>query len=255
MKKDLLMLVRISVPKFNETLYNDHSLYMNNQTFFRKSELTAGQNDYSEGQIANGGVRLFYQKEENDMLVELHGIEAIHKKSNICVYCMYSVVFNPDQYDQKSDTYYHYIPWNFIKEFWTSDECEMLVIRNTSVFLKSFREAAEREMLSCQYGLVQYDLEKEINNPDYFEKSMSDRFLTVFHKNRSYEYQNEFRLAVETQEEKSHYVLDLGINTGLVIDKMTLIENNGVLIKIHGLRFGLNGNVLSYSNNVSYSLM
>ena len=72
--------------------------------------------------------------------------------------------------------------------------------------------------------------------------------------------QNGNRMDVESCGETVHDINVLTVVASesyktLVIDKMTLIENNGVLIKIHGLRFGLNGNVLSYSNNVSYSLM
>ena len=42
MKEQLLLLLRVSKPEYNRTLYEDYKLYMNNQFSYKKTGLTKG---------------------------------------------------------------------------------------------------------------------------------------------------------------------------------------------------------------------
>lgn len=48
-----MLLLRISLPKYNKTLYEDYKLYMNPQRAFKKDGLTDGQRDAFVGAITN----------------------------------------------------------------------------------------------------------------------------------------------------------------------------------------------------------
>lgn len=61
MTSQLLLLLRVSKPEYNNTLANDYKLYMNNQFSYNKTaNLTKGQYDDTEGLIANSTVRVRY---------------------------------------------------------------------------------------------------------------------------------------------------------------------------------------------------
>lgn len=48
MREQLLLLIRISKPEYNKSLYDEYKLYMNKQISFNGSGLTAGQYDKYE---------------------------------------------------------------------------------------------------------------------------------------------------------------------------------------------------------------
>ena len=48
MREQLLLLIRISKPEYNKTLYEDYKLYMNPQMAFKEDNMTAGQKDIME---------------------------------------------------------------------------------------------------------------------------------------------------------------------------------------------------------------
>lgn len=64
MKEQLLLLLRVSKPEYNRTLYEDYKLYMNNQFSYKKTGLTKGQFDTKEGMVAGEGVRLLYSVDD-----------------------------------------------------------------------------------------------------------------------------------------------------------------------------------------------
>lgn len=73
MKEQLLLLLRVSKPEYNRTLYEDYKLYMNNQFSYKKTGLTKGQFDTKEGMVAGEGVRLLYSVDDRKTWTELHG--------------------------------------------------------------------------------------------------------------------------------------------------------------------------------------
>ena len=91
MKEQLLLLLRVSKPEYNRTLYEDYKLYMNNQFSYKKTGLTKGQFDTKEGMVAGEGVRLLYSVDDRKTWTELHGIQAMHKNNNAYIYCMYGM--------------------------------------------------------------------------------------------------------------------------------------------------------------------
>lgn len=117
MKEQLLLLLRVSKPEYNRTLYEDYKLYMNNQFSYKKTGLTKGQFDTKEGMVAGEGVRLLYSVDDRKTWTELHGIQAMHKNNNAYIYCMYGIKYDPAQYDARTNTYYHFIPWEYFKDF------------------------------------------------------------------------------------------------------------------------------------------
>lgn len=60
MSEQLLLLVRVSKPEYNRTLYNDYTLYMNPQMAFKNDVLTDGQRDDLEGAISTIPGQLLY---------------------------------------------------------------------------------------------------------------------------------------------------------------------------------------------------
>ena len=51
MREQLFLLIRVSRPEYNQTLYRDYKLYMNPQIGFDKDNLTDGQRDIMEGAL------------------------------------------------------------------------------------------------------------------------------------------------------------------------------------------------------------
>ena len=67
----------------------------------------------------------------------------------------------------------------------------MMIIKNTSVFLKKFSEAADRERKNWANGLVKYDLQDKLQ-----DKALRDDFESVYHKIGDYKEQKEYRLTI-----------------------------------------------------------
>ena len=55
-----MLLIRISKPEYNESLYKDYELYMNQQMTFKNRELSLGQHDGMEGAISTVPAKIFY---------------------------------------------------------------------------------------------------------------------------------------------------------------------------------------------------
>ena len=233
MKEQLLLLLRVSKPEYNRTLYEDYKLYMNNQFSYKKTGLTKGQFDTKEGMVAGEGVRLLYSVDDRKTWTELHGIQAMHKNNNAYIYCMYGIKYDPAQYDARTNTYYHFIPWEYFKDFWQDDSLEMMVIKNTAVFIDSFKKAACSENMSYAYGKVKYDLDERMEDVSYFDDAMKDSFESVFHKTKiPYEIQNEIRFSVIDLDNPPFLELQLNKTNTLFFDILPMIKGyNGSVVK------------------------
>lgn len=96
MREQLLLLIRVSKPEYNKTLYKDYKLYMNPQMNFRKDNLRAGQTDIMEGAITNVPSKILYSSDDKRTWKLLGDTKLMYKDNNAYIYCMYGL-----KYDKK----------------------------------------------------------------------------------------------------------------------------------------------------------
>lgn len=238
MKEQLLLLLRVSKPEYNSTLYKDYKLYMNDQFLYKKVGLSKGQYDEKEGMIAKDNIKLLYSADDRKTWKELPVIHSLHKNNNAYIYCMYGVKYDPANYRPETNTYYHFIPWEYIKDFWQESSLEMIIVKNTSVFIQAFKEAALQRNDNYAYGKVHYDLDEKMDDITYFGKALKNHFESVFHKQKNpYEIQNEIRFAIVDQKQPSFIELQLDKKNELCFDIVPLEKGKGILIELNNLEF------------------
>lgn len=252
--KQLLLLLRVSKPEYNKTLYEDYKLYMNNQFAYKNSGLSQGQFDKKEGMIADNTIRLLYSVDDKKTWKELHGIKSLHKNNNAYIFCMYGITYKEKNYDAKTNTYHHFIPWEYIKDLWKGDKMEMLVVKNTSIFIKKFRESAEASGLSYAFGRVHYDLDEKLSDVTYFDAAMKDSFESVFHKQRNpYEIQNEIRFSVQNPDKPPFYELQLINDGSLLFNSIPLKKGKGIMIELTNMEFNEDKTMpIRFSSSINY---
>lgn len=238
MREQLLLLIRVSKPEYNKTLYEDYKLYMNPQMDFRKGNLTAGQRDVMEGAITNVPSKILYSADSKKIWKLLGDTKLMYKDNNAYIYCMYGLKYDKKYYDDKNNKYFYNIPWKYIEPLWCEDGTEMMVIINTSVFISKFHEAAEKKGLSHAYGKVHYDLNEKLLDIDYFNSAMSDNFEAVYHKTPDdYEIQKEVRFSVICPNKPEHYELQLNNDQSLRFTLIPLSFGKDIGIELSDLEF------------------
>lgn len=118
MREQLLLLIRVSKPEYNKTLYKDYKLYMNPQMNFRKDNLRAGQTDIMEGAITNVPSKILYSSDDKRTWKLLGDTKLMYKDNNAYIYCMYGLKYDKKNYDAKTNKYFYIIPWRYIKPLW-----------------------------------------------------------------------------------------------------------------------------------------
>lgn len=238
MTEQLLLLLRISKPEYNKTLYDEYRLFMNPQMAFQKNGLTRGQQDNLEGAITNQPCRILYSVDEKKSWHLLGDTSLIRKNNNAYIYCMYGLKYNENHYDAENNKYYYVIPWEYIEPLWQGDGTELLVVKNTSAFIKKFENAAMDSKLSYAYGKVHYDLDDKLSDIKYYDLAMRDSFESVFHKvKEGYEIQNEVRFAVISSDKPEHIELQLEDNRDLLFTVIALEYGRNILVELSDLEF------------------
>lgn len=237
MQRKLLLLLRISKPEYNKTLYQDYKIFMNAQRNFRNPKYNNGQYDKYEGAILQGPCAFVYHVGKEERRVDLDQNGIIYKENNAYVFCMYEVEFDKTTYDSKINKYYHNISWDYIKHLWDDEGLEMLIIKNTTRFLEKFHIAAERENKSHAKGLVKYDLQDKLQSKEYFEQALRDDFEAVYHKVETYKEQNEYRLTILNGQENSSYILPLEKDNSLLFDIFSLEYGKNIVVEVSNLEF------------------
>ncbi|MCM1243598.1 MAG: hypothetical protein NC314_12215 [Roseburia sp.] len=206
--------------------------------------------------IADKTIRFLYSADDKKTWKELHGIQSLHKNNNAYVFCMYGITYNNENYDVKTNTYHQYIPWEYIKDLWEDNNMEMLIVKNTSVFIKKFEEAAEAGGLLYAYGGVHYDLDEKLNDVTYFDVAMRDSFESVFHKQRNpYEIQNEIRFAIQNPDKPPFYKLKLINDKSLLFNTIPLKKGKGIMIELTDMEFNEDKTIpLRFSSDINYYL-
>lgn len=236
--RKLLLLVRISKPAYNKTLWKDYKIYMNRQKNFRDPKFNHGQYDKYEGAILKGpcDFKFYVDGEEKQIYLTENGI--IHKENNAYVFCMYEIEFDEKTYDKKYNKFYHDISWDYIKPLWDKDGLEMMIIKNTSVFFNKFLEAADRAGKSCAKGLVKYDLQDKLHDGEYFKKALKDNYEAVYHKMDDYKEQKEYRLTIIDDNGGDFFELQLEKDNSLMFDILPIKEyGKNIIIEISNLEF------------------
>lgn len=254
MREQLLLLIRISRPEYNKTLYEDYRLYMNPQMAFKEDNMTAGQRDIMEGAITNVPSKIAYSTDEKKTWKVIGDSTMIHKNNNAYIYCMYGLKYDENCYDVQNNKYFYTIPWEYIEPLWQGDNTEMMVIKNTSVFEKKFYEAAEKNGLAYAFGKVHYDLDEKLHDMDYLELSTKDCFESVYHKiAEGYELQKEVRLAVICPDKPEHYELQLENDQKLRFTIIPLSYGKNISVELLNLEFDEElGVPVRFSSKIKY---
>jgi hypothetical protein len=254
LEEKLLLLIRISKPKYNKSLYEDYKLYMNPQMLFKKNGLVQGQRDSMEGAITNVPSKILYFVDDEKTWNLLGDMSLMYKDNHAYIYCMYGLKYNVENYNAKNNTYQYVIPWNYIKPLWQGDDTEMMVIINTSEFINKFCEAAQKEKLDYAYGKIHYDLDEKLSDVDYFNMAMKDNFASVFHKlSDGYELQKEVRFAVICPDKPPHYELQLENDQKLRFTHIPLEYGKNILVELSDLEFDEElGLPIKFSSNIRY---
>lgn len=255
MMKQLMLLLRVSKPKYNELLYHNHVLYMNPQLSFnndKNDKLLAGQFDKAEAVLSEEPAPLFYSTDNKKTWQHITKVNTIRKDSNAYIYCMYAVTFSEANYNKDLKKYYYRVPWEYIKGVW-QEGYELMVISNTSDFLASFRDATKREKIPGAYGFVQYDLQEQYKKEKYFSSAINDSFSTVFHKKEyPFSIQKEFRFAVIDTNKPDHYELLLRNDCTIRVSLLPLKSGRDILIELSDLEFNADGTPLRFSANLTF---
>ncbi len=254
MREQLLLLIRISKPDYNKTLYEDYKLYMNPQMAFKKDNMTAGQKDIMEGAITNIPSKLLYSTDEKKTWKLLGDITLMHKNNNAYIYCMYGLKYDVKYYNAKSNKYFYPIPWSYIEPLWQGNGTEMIVIINTSEFINKFLKAAKQKGLAHSYGKVHYDLEEKLQDKEYLHLAMNDSFESVYHKMADgYELQKEVRFTIICPDKPDHYELQLDNDQKLKFTTIPLSYGKNIGVELSNLEFDDTlGLPVRFSSDIKY---
>ena len=254
MGEQLLLLIRISKPEYNKTLYDEYKVYMNPQKAFLKGGLTEGQYDKFEGAITNVPCKLLYSVDEKKSCHVFGDTTTIYKNNYAYIYCMYGLRYDEKCYDAKYNKYTYTIPWKYIEDLWQGAGTELMVIKNTKVFVDKLKKAAEEANLIWAYGKVAYDLEGKLSDIDYFDLAMKDSFESVYHKCKErYEIQNEVRFSVINSDRPDYVELQLEKDQTLHFDYFSLEYGRDIVIELSNLEFDKERNVpVRFSSEIMY---
>ena len=97
---------------------------------------------------------------------------------------MYGITFDKKDYNRETNKCYHLISWEYIEPLWQGEDTELLIIKNTSVLVDKFHEAAKRKLFRHAYGAVHYDLEEKLNDIKYLDKATRDFYFLWKRENR-----------------------------------------------------------------------
>jgi len=155
---------------------------------------------------------------------------------------MYGLKYDEKHYDAKNNKYYYVIPWKYIEPLWQGEDTELMVIKNTRIFIEKFEKAAEKLKLSYAHDKVHYDL------------AMKDGFESVFHKvKEGYEIQNEVRFAVINPDKPEHMELMLEKDLKLKFTLIPLRYGKDILIELSNLEFDDKLNLpIRFSSEIKY---
>ncbi len=192
-------------------------LFLNSLRYFKDIEGADGRGDQNEGAIVNplqdGILKLTAKNEETGEVSEI----TITKEDlaapivmrpywydHINLLCMYAC--HSGEFQEISDDNIN----DFMKHIQIPEECVSLgehaiIITNCQEFLRRISTAAESKGYRLCRGLVTY------YDPDVGTPTIRTELETIFHKQKDYEHQREFRIAVDAHlDEPTPLILSIG---------------------------------------------
>lgn len=251
----LLLLLRVSNPEYNKTLYLDNSLYMNRQSRFYQDDLTEGQIDKNENLISTIPSQLYYSKDRKkwEHLIDLN---SIYGRKDIYIYCMYGVDFDFQNYDKGTNSFYYLVPWEYIKKFYkVGEHLELMVIKTPSVLIDKFVDASNKQGLSYAYDRICYDLDEKKKEIGFIKSAINDPFVPVFHKIKDdHEIQNEVRFAVICPNGDEHINIEIDNKLpNVLFDLIPIKPERDILIHLTDIIIDSATNQpLSFSSKIEY---
>lgn len=182
-------------------------MYINPISFYEKIENNNSIGDKDEG------LSYYLQPEEITLTIDNHVIDSndiarpiqlrINKEGNINIFCMYAITFN-----KLVEHNLDFILDGRVKNFGDYS----LVITNGNKFLERLNNAIENINKTKEKKIGMYG--KGFGLVEYVDKETYHGEIGVFRKFRKYEYQYEFRLALEVPNElrgkKGEFRLKIG---------------------------------------------
>ena len=146
------------------------------------------------------------------------------------------------------------IPWDYIKPLWQGDGTELMIVKNTSVFIDKFKKAAMDSKFSYAYGKIHYDLDDKLLDVEYYDLAMKDSFEAVYHKIKDgYEIQHEVRFAVVCPDKPEHIELQLENDQKLFFTLIPLEYGRNILVELSDLEFDEEHKVpVRFSSDIKY---
>ena len=142
----------------------------------------------------------------------------------------------------------------YIEALWQGEDTELMVIKNTRIFIEKFEKAAKKLKLSYAHGKVHYDLDEKLSDIKYYDLAMKDSFESVFHKvKEGYEIQNEVRFAIINPDKPEHMELMLEKDLKLRFTLIPLRYGKDILIELSDLEFDDKLNLpIRFSSEIKY---
>ena len=213
----IFFLAKIFAKKVHADAFVSGSMFANRLSYFKRIENRDGRGDEYEGAIIpeldgltfsltstdlqTGEVDEFTFPEEDFAAPPIILPTRLDHFNVFCMYAGHSGDFNEITTDNLQ---------RFKEQLGIPEDCTRLgshavIVRNATEFIRRVRVAAERENYGIWWKLMQY-YDPEVGTPQF--KSSLD---PIFSKSKEYEYQREFRFAIDTGTVgRNPVILDIG---------------------------------------------
>ncbi len=201
-------LYKIMAPEFVDSFIQGN-LYMNTLDYFRSIENNKAQGDYQEGicgtikksQLGQIGYQLPKYLLDNMLCDNIPLSSDYYAMNNL--FCMYSLKIDDDRLTV-------YKPNKQIYEFNDENGEQKVVVRitDTDEFLRRLNKALEKYV---NRNVIEYGIYGDISYCSSFTNANGMGSRSAFHKEPSYEYQNEWRICIlQKLLGKTAFVLKIG---------------------------------------------
>lgn len=192
-------LIKYSKPEHSQRFINLGEMYLQPLSFYRKKDLNDEVGDVNEGAhivraFSNAVLHRILDSGKKELVGNItNGVhrEFSHEYASLSVYCIYYLIIPAKDYTNERDL----IDEKLLKEFGGS----ATVIYNLEKFYDRLDTYLEKTSYSYNRQSVEY-----IDVIEHREQ------LTPFQKDKKYEHQNEFRLAVKNEREETPLLLAIG---------------------------------------------
>ncbi|MBE5041016.1 hypothetical protein [Ructibacterium gallinarum] len=231
-----ILLLKQSEKQYISQTIEKGTIYMNSLSFYRNLERRDKNDvvgDKNEGKIAdNFG---YFMKCADGKYHRFPG--TLYPNKNVYIYCTYGIYDGNSEFD--NNTIKHIVHKEFFNSF-KERNLKLFILKNTKKTLDKIYNFRKNYKV-FQYGFINYkpyiSSDTSYNDLDY-----------CFYKKERYSYQNEFRIAVETNQNKDHEIINIGKldeDEYMVID---IESNKDLKIIIYGENDGMN----FYYNYLTY---